>query len=84
MLSKKVVQLGSVRELLMLVDELRGRILAGKTTDIHATLMNDGGEENVIASGVYVNDPQLAIRAILNASARRMLAQDDPPKLRGN
>lgn len=78
MANKRVIDLGAVREMLAHLDVLRDRIVSGCTSGLHTTIMDSEKGECVISAGVYRNDPHRAISAILNASAKRMLAEDQP------
>lgn len=76
--SKKVIQLGGYRELLSQWELVREEIVAGHIKGLHTTMLLSDQQEVVLSAGVYRRDPQRAISAILNASADRMLSEDEP------
>jgi len=79
----KVVQLGLVRDLLAEWERVRSRIAAGRVGGFQAVFCDsEGGQEEVFLGGVYQKDVSLATRAQLRISAARVLAEDEPPKIK--
>jgi hypothetical protein len=58
---------------------VRSEILSGEIEGIHATVRDRRAQERSHAGGVYKDDPHAAIKAILRASAKRVLEEDEPP-----
>lgn len=75
--NNKGVLLPGVRELLAKWETIKERLVAGKVSGFHTTLL-DGDEEATYAHGIYEENPRAALVAILRASAARMLTEDPP------
>lgn len=78
----RIVDLGSVRDLLVEWEKVRASIIQGRTTGFQTTLMDESQEETVYLGGVYKQDPKLALSAILKTSAALVLTHDVPPRLK--
>lgn len=76
----KVINLGTVRNLMTEWDKVRQKIAAGGVASWAVTLQDDLGDESIYLGGVYKEDPAAALKAALRLSAARVLTEDDPPK----
>lgn len=84
MKNTKVVNLGKVRDLLSEWDTVRKHILAGNIGGFQSMFCDTTGRETIYVGGVYREDPQKALKALLRMSAARALAEDDPPQFTVN
>lgn len=80
MKTTNIVHLGSVREALAELERARLAILAGAQDGFHIAVRCDG-VETIFLGGMFLKDQGAATRAVLKASAARMLAEDDPPPM---
>lgn len=77
--SKKVVNLGQVRDLLAEWDKVKAHIVSGNIAGFHAAFRDTEQNETVFMGGVYRDDPSAAARSALRMSAYRTLTEDTPP-----
>lgn len=75
----KVVNLSKIRELLRELDEARRRVVNGSLSGWQTTLRDEQGRDTVFLGGIFSENPQAAIPALLNASAERRFGETDPP-----
>jgi hypothetical protein len=81
----KVVNLGKVRDLLAEWETVRKHILAGNISGFQSMFCDTTtGRETIYVGGVYREDPQKALKAMLRMSAARALTEDDPPQFSVN
>lgn len=78
----RIVDLGSVKDLLAEWEKVRISILQGRITGFQTTLMDEDQTETVFFGGVYKEDPKLALSAILKTSAAKTIAHDVPPRFK--
>lgn len=83
MKNTKIKNLGQIRELLHVWDEVRQGILSGSVRGISAALKFEDSE-SIYLGGHYREDPQAALGAALKASAARTLIEDEPPRFQAN
>lgn len=85
MKNTRVVNLGSVKNLLSEWDKVRQAIVGGHVTGFQTTLMTgEESAETVYLGGIYNEDPKRALSAILKTSAARVLHEDPPLRAASN
>lgn len=77
-----VINMESVRELVAQLDALRRDVLAGNVLGWGGTVKFADDREVVYVGGTFHTDTRARTRAMLLVSAQRMLAEDDPPKMK--
>lgn len=75
-----VVDLGAVRNVLSVWDEVRAHLVKGEVDRFHVTLGGPDGNETVYIGGVFKEDAEAWLRSALRMSAIRMMKEDEPPK----
>jgi hypothetical protein len=75
-----VVNLGQVRDILAVWDEVRDHLISGEVDRFQVTLGSPTGKETVYLGGVFKEDGMAAISAALKMSMIRMMEEDEPPK----
>lgn len=78
MKNTKVVHIGVGWGVMAEWNRVRTRLAAGTSKGFFLVMDDEDGRDSVLLGGVYKDDPQRALSAILKISAARMLAEDPP------
>lgn len=78
----KVVDLGTVRDLLAEWERVRSHILAGGIAGFQVAFCGENTNETIFVGGTYKDNPTAALRVALKMSAARVLTEDPPPLLK--
>lgn len=67
MRNTNVIEFGEIRELLMIWDQVRDRIISGRTAGVCVALLDELEQETIMLGGVFKKDPARVLRSALKA-----------------